>query len=260
MNPEKFQIKDKAHYLNLLLLKDDLTHFQELLDRPTKNTEEWLNKLRNTRQVFLILDNVREAVQKINLKGSKTYIDQTRQIRNDLLFVNHFRNKATGHLDHYLLERAVQWTPHLFSEDNKEKLEFQIIEGHRAVIEASINSFLDGEGKQKVFNTEIDLMYRPDRDLFYQWLWKIVTDSINWITQALLILSSKINFYSSDKMKKVFSIAGQTEFNLKIESDLTYNEAKTMEVFEKAISKMKEIGIQPEIIDFLEQMKKKYVI
>lgn len=256
----KYQIKEKAQYLNLLLLKDDLTYFHELLDRPTKDTENWLNKLRNTRQVFLILDNVREAAQKINLKGPKAYVEQTRQIRKDLLFVNHFRNKAIGHLDHTLLERAVQWTPSLFSEDNKGNEEFQTIEGHRAVIEASINSFLDDEGIQKVFKTEIDLMYPPNHDLFYQYLWKVVTDSINWVSQALSLLSSKINYHNCDEMHEISSIAGQTEFNLKIESDLTYNEAETKIAFEKAVAKMKEMGIQSEIIEFLEKMKIKNII
>jgi len=210
MSSEKYQIKEKAQYLNLLLLKDDLTYLHELLDCPTKSTEDWLNKLRNTRLVFLILDNVREAAQKINLNGSVVYVEQTRQIRKDLLFANHFRNKAIGHLDHTLLERAVQWTPILFSEDHKDDLEFQTIEGHRNVIEASINSFLDDEGIQKVFKTEIDLMYPPDHDLFYQYLWKIVTDSIDWASNALDILSSKIKFHNSDESSEISSIAGQT--------------------------------------------------
>lgn len=260
MSAEKYQIKEKAQYLNLLLLKDDLTYFHELLDRPTKGTEDWLNKLRNTRQVFLILDNVREAAQKINLKGPKAYVEQTRQIRKDLLFVNHFRNKAIGHLDQTLLERAVQWTPSLFSEDNKDNEEFQTIEGHRAVIEASINSFLDDEGIQKVFKTEIDLMYPPNYNLFYQYLWKVVTDSIDWISQALSILSSEINYHNRDEMHEISSIAGQTEFDLKLESDLTYNEAESKIAFEKSIEKMKEMGIKPEVIEFLEKMKIKNTI
>lgn len=257
MSSEKYQIKEKAQYLNLLLLKDDLTYLHELLDCPTKSTEDWLNKLRNTRLVFLILDNVREAAQKINLNGSVVYVEQTRQIRKDLLFANHFRNKAIGHLDHTLLERAVQWTPILFSEDHKDDLEFQTIEGHRNVIEASINSFLDDEGIQKVFKTEIDLMYLPDHDLFYQYLWKIVTDSIDWASNALDILSSKIKFHNSDESSEISSIAGQTEFNLKAASDFNYNEAETKIGFEKAIEKMKEMGINPKIIDFMEQIKTK---
>lgn len=257
MSSEKYQIKEKAQYLNLLLLKDDLTYLHDLLDCPTKNTQNWLNKLRNTRLVFLVLDNAREAAQKINLDGPAGYVEQTRQIRKDLLFAKHFRNKAIGHLDHTLLERAVQWSPILFCEDRKEDLEFQTIEGHRNVIEASINSFLDDEGIQKVFKTEIDLMYPPNRDQFYQYLWKVVTDSISWVSHALSILSSKIKFHNSDESSEISSIAGQTEFNLKVASDLNYNEAETKKSFEKAIEKMKEMGLESEVIDFMDQIKTK---
>lgn len=252
MSAKKYQIKEKAQYLRLLLLKDDLTYFHELLG---KTSEDWPTKLRNTRQVFLILDNVREAAQKIDLKGSQEYVDQTREIRKTLLFVNHFRNKAIGHLDHTLLERAVQWTPSLFSEDNRGNDNYQILYGHKAVIEAAINSFLDDEGIQKVFKTEIDLMYPPNYDQFYQYLWKVVTESIDWLSQALFIISSGIRYHNSEEMHEIASIAGQTEFNLKLESDLTYDRARSEKDFENAIEKMKEMGIKQELIEFLEKMK-----
>lgn len=260
MSREKYQIKEKANFLNLLLLKDDLIHFHRLLDRPTKNTDDWLHKLRNTRQVFLILDNVREAALKINLKGTKTYTEHTRQIRKTLSFVNHFRNKAIGHLDHTLLERAVQWHPSLFSTDHKDDEEFRIIEGHRAVIESSINSFIDEGGKQKIFETEIDLMYPPDHDLFYQYLWKVVTDSIEWLSNSLAILSAEIKYHTRDEMGEIAAIAGQTEFNLKLKSDLTYNEAETKKAFDNSIEKMKSLGVKKEIVELLENIKNKTCI
>lgn len=255
MNAEKYQIKEKAQYLNLLLLKDDLTYFHGMLCSTAKGADGWLNQLRNTRQVFLILDNVRAAAQNINLKGSKAYTEQTRQIRRELLFVNHFRNKAVGHLDHTLLERAVQWTPSLFSEDSKNNEKVQTIEGHRAVIEAAINSYLDDEGIQKVFKTEIDLLYPANYDLFYQYLWKVVTNSIDWVSQALSMISSKIEYHNCKEMHKIASISGQTEFNLKLESTLSYVEAESNKAFEKSIVKIKEMGIKPEVIAFLEKMK-----
>lgn len=241
MNAEKYQIKEKAYYLNLLLLKDDLKYFHELLGRSANGYEDWLYKLRNTRQVFLILDNVRAAAERINLKGPKAYTDQTKNIRKTLFFVNHFRNKAIGHLDHTLLERAVQWTPSLVMEVHKGDDKFQTIEGHKAVIEASINSFIDEAGIQKVFKTEIDLMYPPDNESFYKYLWEVVTDSINWITEALAILSSQIKYHSRDEMHEIASIAGKTEFDLNLESDFTYDKIESKKSFEKAVEKLKEM-------------------
>jgi hypothetical protein len=261
MSAEKYQIKEKAYYLNLLLLKDDLKYFHKLLGKSVKDPDDWLGKLRNTRQVFLILDNVREAAKRIkNLKGPQAYIEQTRNIRKTLNFVNHFRNKAIGHLDHTLLERAVQWTPSLFSEDCKGDDRFQTIEGNKAVIEASINSFIDEEGIQKVFKTEIDLMYPPDYESFYKYLWEVVTDSIDWISEALVILSSQIKYHSPDEMHKIASIAGKTEFDLSLESDITYDEMESKKSFEKAVEKLKDMGTDQKIIALLESMNNKIVI
>lgn len=260
MSAEKYQIKEKAHYLNLLLLKDDLEYFHELLSDSSKDPDGLLGKLRNTRQVFLTLDNVREAAKRINLQGAQSYIEQTRNIRKKLNFVNHFRNKAIGHLDHTLLERAVQWTPSLFSEDHKGEDKLLIIEGHKAVIEASINSFIDEEGRQKVFNTEIDLMYPPDNETFYKYLWKVVTDSIGWINEALTILSSQIKYHGPDEMHEIASIAGKTEFNLSLESDCAYNLLESKRAFENVIEKLKEMGTEQKTIDFLETMSSEMFI
>ena len=254
MSDDKYQIKQKAYYLNLLLLKDELKYFHERLGREVKDSDGWIAKLRNTRQVFIILNNVLDATKKINLKGSEEYIAKTRKIRKILLFINHFRNKAIGHLDNTLLERAVQWTPSLFSSEIENDEKAQIMHGHRSVIEASINSFLDEEGVQKVFKTEIDLMYPPDFQSFYDYLWKVVTESIDWLSASLTILSSEIKYHNTGEMREISAIAGQTEFNLKKESELHYNEAEFEKAFKNAVTKLQEIGTRQEIIDFLEDM------
>lgn len=108
MSVDKYQIKHKAYYLNLLLLKDELQYFHELLGLEVKDSDGWTAKLRNTRQFFIILNNVLDATKNTILRGSEEYIAKTRKLRKTLLFINHFRNKAVGHLDNTLLERAVQ--------------------------------------------------------------------------------------------------------------------------------------------------------
>jgi len=100
-------------------------------------------------------------------------------------------------------------------------------------------------------------VYPPNCDLFYQYLWQVVTDSIDWISNALSILSSEIKYHNRDEMHEISAIAGQTEFNLKLKSDLTYNEAETKKVFEKTINKMKEMGVKKEIVELLENIKNK---
>ena len=45
MCDDKYQIKQKAYYLNLLLLKDELKYFHEMLGREVKNSDGWIDKL-----------------------------------------------------------------------------------------------------------------------------------------------------------------------------------------------------------------------
>jgi hypothetical protein len=243
----------KANYLKLLLLKDDLKYFHNMLSLEAKDSDSWIAKLRNTRQVFLILNNVQDMAHKVNLRGSEEYIAQTRQLRKTLSFINHFRNKAVGHLDKTLFERAVQWHPMLFSSEFKKYDECQIMEGNRAVIEASINSFLDEEGIQKIFRTEIDLMYPPDFNIFYEYLWKAVTESIDWLSLSLSIASSEIKYHDQNEIFEIAAVAGLTEFDLKKESKYDYNEIEYNETIKKTMNKLQEKRIKKEVIDFIKK-------
>lgn len=251
---DKYQIKTKAKYLKLLLLKNDLEHFHNTLQVSADDGDSWIAKLRNTRQVFLVLNNVRDTVQHMGIVGPEEYVALTKKLRKMLSFINHFRNKAIGHLDTDMIERAAQWAPFLFSVKIRDNERLQIMLGHRAVIEAGINSFLDEEGVQKIFKTEIDLMYPPDRDMFYEFLCEVVTTSIEWLAISLSIVSSKINYHDNEKMKEMSVIAGKTEFDLRKESNFDYSEAELKEALRNVVSKLKELGTKQEIIDLIEKI------
>ncbi|RWX46670.1 hypothetical protein H206_01935 [Candidatus Electrothrix aarhusensis] len=256
MGTDKFQVKEKANYLRLILLRDDLQHYdQQLLIHP-EDAKGFINKLRNTRGVILILENVRDAIHKINLRGEAEYVKHSRELRKDLAFVNHFRNKAVGHLDHTLLERAVQWSPSLFMNGNETIDETVLIDSQKAIIESAINSYIDSNGNQKQFNTEIDLFYPPDYDLFYSFLQQAVNDSINWLTESIEMLSQVIKFHSDEELKQLASVAGQTNFNLKEESDLSYDETESKKRFESTLEKLKEIETNPDILEFINKKLK----
>jgi len=254
MSDDKYQFKKKSYYLNLLLLKDELNYFHEMLRLEVKDTASWIIMLRNTRQLFVVLNNVLEAANKTTIRDPEEYVDKTRRLRKTLLFTNHIRNKAAGHYDNTLLERAVQLTPTLFSSEHQSNEEFQIMEGQRAIVEASINSFLDEEDVQKVFKAEIDLMYPPDFDLFNEYIWKVVTEALDWLTLSLSLLSPAIKYYDQEELKEVSIIAGQTEFNLKKQSKYHYNDDVFKKAVQDAVLKLKETGAKQEIIDLLENM------
>ncbi len=127
------------------------------------------------------------------------------------------------------------------------------MEGNRAVIEASINSFLDEEGIQKIFRTEIDLMYPPDFNIFYEYLWKAVTESIDWLSLSLSIASSEIKYHDQNEIFEIAAVAGLTEFDLKKESKYDYNEIEYNETIKKTMNKLQEKRIKKEVIDFIKK-------
>ena len=143
MTDDKYQITKKAQYLNLLLLKDELQLFDRLLSEAPGDTEGWLAKLRATRSVFLALNNVKDAADKIQIGGTIGFVKKTRALKKDLLFAKHFRNRGIGHLNDTLLKRAVQWSPQIFYDVLKDNENIKLVEAQRAIIESCINSYID---------------------------------------------------------------------------------------------------------------------
>ena len=64
MTEDKYQILEKSQYMTLLLLKDELQYFDEVLSEENSDISSWLSKLRATRSVFLALPlNLKEATR-----------------------------------------------------------------------------------------------------------------------------------------------------------------------------------------------------
>lgn len=253
MIEDKYQITIKSYYINLLLLKDELQHFDKLLSEKVLDSEDWLNKLRATRSVFLTLNNVRDAADRIQIKGNKNFIEKTRKLKKELLFANHFRNRGIGHLNDTLLKRAVQWQPQIFFEGSRGSNEFQLLEAQRAIIESCINSFIDKNGNQKIFNAEIDLMYPPDARLFFTYLSKIINETIDWLSIAIATLIDSINYHKHEEIQEIAAIAGQTNFDLKSESNLSFSPKEMQNRFINIITELEQQGVDPKILDFLRE-------
>ena len=253
MTEKKYQITTKSYYINLLLLIDELQYFDELLSKKITDSESWLIKLRATRSVFLALNNVKDSSEKIRVDSSQEFVTKTRTLRKNLAFANHFRNKGIGHLDDTLLKRAVQWSPHLFHETSKDNKTFKLIESQRTIIEACINSFIDQEGIQKIFGTEIDLMYPPNAESFFGHLNKLVLDSLAWLEEASNILLNSIEHHSDDEARELGAIAGQTNFNLNEESTFNYSLEEHREVITKTLKSLEEIGADSQVIELIKE-------
>ncbi|WP_322527345.1 hypothetical protein [Chromohalobacter canadensis] len=57
--------------------------------------------------------------------------------------------------------------------------------------------------------------------------------------------------HSDDKAMEMGGIAGKTNFNLKEGSDVTFNEEEMKKAVASAVEKMREMGAEEKIVDFL---------
>ncbi len=251
MIEDKYQIELKAQCIKLLLLKDEVQHLDEILLEVTSDSDSWLKKLRTTRSLFLTLNNVKDAVDKIQVEGDEEFIYKTRSLRKNLLFANHFRNRGIGHLNDTLLERAVQWSPQLFTESAKTNESTQIIEAQRTIIESCINSFVDRAGVQKVFGHEIDLIYPPDASQFFTYLGDLVKSSLEWLSYAITDHNNKINYHAEKDTIELGAVAAKTNFNLKEETDLNYSLDEVKASFARSIEKLKQHGVDASALEFV---------
>lgn len=257
MDDSKYQVDTKAIYINLMMLEDELINFDHILSKGIQDIHDWIEKLRATRSVFLSLYNVKEASNKIRIEDQSEYTNKTRSLRRELEFANHVRNKGIGHLDTNLLKRAVQWNPLMFVEVDEQPKELRLADAHRTVIESCINSYINNEGIQKVFGHEIDLGYPNDASEFYKYLKKLVDDSLEWLSESISILHSKINFHTKADIQELASVAGATNFNLDDEPALIYSEEESKARISRGLDSLRDEGVSE---DFINKLKKKYEI
>lgn len=252
MSKEKYQIPRKSDFICLTILLHDLKCFDEELSEGIEDIGTLVRKMRNTRNVFVSLHNLKDSMNRIRIDGEAQFVSDAKSLRRDLDFIVHIRNKGVGHLDRVLLERAAQWIPEIFHVNSHENDDYLTFLSYKAVLESTINSYLNEDDEQKIFKTEIDFLYPPNSEQFFGFLSDIVKRSITWLENAREIVRSGIELHSDEQVKEMGAIAGQTNFNLKDESSFTFSEEEMKKCIASAIEKLREIGAEEKVIHFLE--------
>lgn len=122
-------------------------------------------------------------------KDDVDLVQSSRELKKELEFINHLRDHMCAHIDENTIEKLVQWEPTIF---NKAFLEIENAQEYfiyKSMLETGINSYLDEDGKQKVFNQEIDLFINHDNEMFMGYL-SSVTDKV---IDYLWVIKNKIN-------------------------------------------------------------------
>ena len=202
----------KSTYLKALILFDDITNYHNALN----DEIDWNKKFRLFKNCFVALDIFRDSFDNFSLfvSDNQELINLGRDLKKKLKFINHLRNKISGHLNTKLLEKAVKWEPQIFAVAISSKKDLQILLAYKSLLESGINSFIDNDSNQKVFKTEIDLFYPPNQKLFFDYMGELNLNSIYYLGAIIDILENKIEFWSNDKMSEMANKAGMTDFNL----------------------------------------------
>lgn len=205
--------KLKTKYIRAIILKDEILAYHTELNAE----KDWNRKIRLFKNCFVSLDIFRDSLNSFKdfLKEDQELALKSRSLRKRLQFINHIRNKISGHLDEVVLEKLVQWEPFIFNEGFKGNNEAKLLLVYKSLLESAINSYIDNDSNQKVFKTEIDLLYPENQSLFFNYIGDLNIDSISFLDVIIDKLDSQIDHWDKTKMEKFATIAGKTDFNLK---------------------------------------------
>ena len=76
---------------------------------------------------FIPLNLLKESLSsfKIYCKDNPELGAQYKRLNKDLEFINHLRNKVSGHLSDEALDKMIQWKPDIYDEFTKTSTAFQ---------------------------------------------------------------------------------------------------------------------------------------
>ncbi|MDZ5738053.1 hypothetical protein [Pseudomonas asiatica] len=260
MSKEKYQITEKATWLTLVIIKHDLEDYFYKLNDSSSDIFGSINELRLVRDSFITLKNLADCIGRVmpilRSNSSAELRENTKRIHKRVDFIDHVRNRSAGHFDTKVTERAVQWIPEIFHEKDCAAIDVYLC--HKALLESSINSFLGPSGSQKLFDHEIDILYPPDREVFFKFLIELIGDSIEWVKEVISHLDNLIAKYDSTLVPEMSVVAGQTNFNLAEESSFDYCPEKLLQVLEDAKAEFIKQG-RPELVGVLDQLARKVI-
>lgn len=241
----------KRDYFRTIILLKEINFFSDHLFKkekhdkePEKAIKQYINEQIYLKYVFLPLNLLRESISSFNLycKNNDNLTAKKRKLNKELEFINHLRNKVSGHLSDEAIDKMVQWIPEIYDEKAEKDSIYQEYQIYRGALEVAINSFQDTEGNQKQFGKEIDIQIPEYRKLFYDYLLDVVNDAINFLECIQDIIRSNLVYfeYPKDERSKDEKIAFYkqlvelAEECIKNPDKIDENNKKMREMYEKA--------------------------
>lgn len=113
-------------------------------------------------------------------------------LRKNIEFAKYLRNKVVGHIHPQLVVKAIEWQPmlrHVAHDLSDPKVALIV---NLWLFETAINTYVDADGKHKLFDSETDLMYPPDWARFVEYLEDTIRGCIGYLTKLSEVWSPSI--------------------------------------------------------------------
>ena len=207
----------KTEYVKATFIYDDIKFCHEHLQREAKDAEELIKKYQYVKAIMLPLSLLYKNLKSwTKLTKENDELIALHQILYDKLeFANHLRNKISAHIENEILSNTVQWEPLIFHNYSKKDKTAQRLVMYRSLLEFSINSYQDDKsGRQKIFQKEIDLNLPYYAEMFFEYLYQTVEESLRYLNILMSTTDIKIKYFTGlpeDLMRS----AGKTNFKLK---------------------------------------------
>lgn len=207
----------KSEYIKATFIYDDLRFYRDLLHIKAEDADGLVKKYQYVKGImlplFLLSKNLKAWSKYCN--GNEKLVTLQKILREELEFANHIRNKITGHLENEVLDITVQWEPLIFHEVSKSDKTAQRLVMFRSLLEAAINSYQDeNTGRQKVFQKEIDLDLPRYAAMFFEHLYQMVDESIDYLEELMNTIDTQIHYFTGIPLDLAQAVS-EVDFKLK---------------------------------------------
>ncbi len=128
-------------------------------------------------------------------------------------FAKYLRNKFIGHINPELLEKAIGWRPemrYILKGTDEPEVMFMY---NLWVLETAINTYVKPDGSHRLFESETDFIYSPDRKRFLIFLTHVVKSGIEYLKALSKVLANKVEMLDHTKQDlEHWLSSGKTEF------------------------------------------------
>lgn len=207
----------KTEYIKATFIYDDLIFYKDLLRTEAEDAETLVKKYQYVKGIMLPLSLLSKNLKTWSKysNGNQKLIVLQKVLRENLKFANHIRNKITGHLENEVLANSVQWEPLIFHEVSKDDKSAQRLVMYRSLLEIAINSYQDERtGRQKVFQKEIDLNLPYYAEMFFEHLFQMVDESVDYLIELRNTIDAQIRYFSGIPLDLTQAVS-KTDFKLK---------------------------------------------